>query len=304
MFMSDSKPAVSLAAIPGRRAATLELAQEIERRGYAGIYSPSNTDNMMLCAALAQATNDIPLGTTIAPIYSRTPFDYARAAAFIQELSSGRFRFGIGVSHEPALKMMGVNAGKPLSDIRNFVEAVRAVPRAGDLPPIVLATLRKKMIALSAEIAEGMVFANASLSHTPDSLTALPADKRSSDDFFVANMVPTCISDDIEAAKAVNRRTLTGYARLPNYRNYWKEAGYVEEMEAVEAAIAAGEDDRIPDCLSDRWLLDVTLAGTASQVREGVEAWQDAGIKTLILVPSSAVGNQFKALEEMFETFG
>lgn len=301
--MSENKPAISLAAVPGRRAKTLEFAAEIERRGFSGIYSPSNTDNMMFCAVLAQITETIPLGTTIAPIYSRTPYDYARAAAFIQEVSGGRFKFGIGVSHEPALKTMGVNAGKPLSDTRNFVEQLRAVPRAGDLPPVILATLRKKMIALSAEIGDGMVFANASLSHMPASLSVLPDDKRNDENFFIGNMVPTCISDDLEAAKAVNRRTLTGYARLPNYRNYWKEAGYVEEMEAVEAAVAAGEDDKVADCLSDRWLTDVTLAGTASQVREGVEAWQDAGIKTLILVPSSAAGNQFKALEEIFETF-
>ena len=63
-------------------------------------------------------------------------------------------------------------------------------------------------------------------------------------------MIPTCISDDEEAAKAVNRRTLTGYAMLPNYRNYWKEAGYVEEMEAVEAALARGETDKVAQCLS------------------------------------------------------
>jgi hypothetical protein len=27
------------------------------------------------------------------------------------------------------------------------------------------------------------------------------------------------------------------YAFLPNYRNYWKEAGYVEETDAIETAI-------------------------------------------------------------------
>ena len=58
-------------------------------------------------------------------------------------------------------------------------------------------------------------------------------------------MIPTCISEDVEAAKAVNRKTLTSYAMLPNYRNYWKEAGYVEEMEAIEKAILAKEFDRI-----------------------------------------------------------
>jgi hypothetical protein len=116
-------------------------------------------------------------------------------------------------------------------------------------------------------------------------------------------MLPTCISDDIEAAKAVHRRSLTHYAFLPNYRNYWKEAGYVEEMTAIEQAIAEGRSDDVPRYFSDKWLADNTLFGPASSVREGVEAWQAAGVRTPVIVPSSAAGNQLKALEEIFAAF-
>jgi hypothetical protein len=35
-----------------------------------------------------------------------------------------------------------------------------------------------------------------------------------------------------------------------------------------------------------------------------VEAWQEAGVRTVVLVPSSAKGNQLVAMEEMFATFG
>jgi hypothetical protein len=38
-------------------------------------------------------------------------------------------------------------------------------------------------------------------------------------------------------------------------------------------------------------------------VREGLEAWYAAGIRTPIIVPSSAGGNQMKAIQEMFATF-
>jgi hypothetical protein len=58
--------------------------------------------------------------------------------------------------------------------------------------------------------------------------------------------------------------------------------------------------DRIPRCLSDRWLADTTLFGPANKVRDGIEAWFDAGIRTPIIVPSSARGNQLAALEEFF----
>jgi alkanesulfonate monooxygenase SsuD/methylene tetrahydromethanopterin reductase-like flavin-dependent oxidoreductase (luciferase family) len=296
-------PALSLVAVPGRRKATIELATEIEKRGFSGIYGPSLGDTLSLCEALAFATNEITFGTSIMPIYFRQVADYAQTVSFIHEISDGRFRFGIGVSHAPALKQRGISGGKPLSDTRQFVEDLKAVPRAGELPPIVLATLRKKMIALSEEIAGGMVFANGARSYMSESLAAISEDARTNDDFFIGDMIPTCISDDIEAAKAVNRKTLTSYAMLPNYRNYWKEAGYGEEMMGIEQAIEAKDFDKIPHFLTDRWLADTTLFGSATEVRDGVEAWFDAGIKTPILVPSSANGGQMKAFEELLAIY-
>ena len=293
-------PAVSLAAVPGRRLKTIEIAQEIERRGFPGIFGPSLGDSLSLCNAIALSTRDVMIGTSITPIYTRNVTDFAQTAAFLHEVSNGRFRFGVGVSHAPALNRMGITAGKPLGDMRQFVEDMQAVPRVGDLPPIVLATLRDKMIQLAEEIGGGMVFANGARSYMSHSLGNLSSETKARGDFFIGNMVPTCISDDKAAAAAVNRKTLTSYAFLPNYRNYWRQAGYEEEMTAVEAAIAEKDYDRVPECLSDRWLADTTLFGTAQEVREGIEAWFDAGIKTPIIVPSSASGGQIQALEEFF----
>ena len=176
--MATMLPAVSLAAVPGRRRATLDLAREIERRGFAGIYCPSFGDGLGLCEALALATERIRFGTSIANIYLRHVQDYAQTAALVHELSGGRFAFGIGVSHGPALDRMGVKAGPPLADTRAFVAGLRAAPRVGELPPIVLATLRKKMVALAGEVGDGMVFANAARSHMAVSLAALPAAQR------------------------------------------------------------------------------------------------------------------------------
>jgi alkanesulfonate monooxygenase SsuD/methylene tetrahydromethanopterin reductase-like flavin-dependent oxidoreductase (luciferase family) len=301
--MAETLPALSLVAVPGRRRVTLDIAKAAERRGFSGIYVPSIFGNMAQCTALALATERIPLATAIAPIYARTVEDFAHGAAYIHEVSGGRFRFGIGVAHGPSHIRMGVTPGKPLGDTRAFVEKFRSYEGIGASPPIVLAALRKRMVALSAEIAEGVVFANASRSHMADSLSVLPAAKRRDPGFLIANMIPTCISDDVEAAKAVNRRTLTRYTMLPNYRNYWKEAGYVEEMGAIETAIAEGRQSDILPLMSDRWLADATLFGPASAVRGGVAAWHDAGVSTPILVPSSASGNQLKAVEEIFTAF-
>ncbi len=301
--MRDSLPALSLVAVPGRRRVTLEVAREAERRGFSGLYVPSIFGNVAQSTALALATERVVFGTAIAPIYARTVEDFAHAASYIHEVSGGRFRFGIGVAHAPSHIRMGVTPGRPLGDIRAFVAKLRSYEGIGALPPIILAALRKRMVALAGEIADGLVFANASRSHMAASLSVIPEEKRADPAFLVANVIPTCISDDIEAAKAVSRRTLTRYAMLPNYRNYWKEAGYIEEMSAIESALAEGRQSDLPSLMSERWLGDATLYGPASAVRDGVAAWRESGVTTPILVPSSATGNQLKAVEEIFAAF-
>ena len=295
-----NKPSVSLVAVAGRRRATLELAQRVEQEGFGGIYCPSPGDGLALCEALALTTREIPLGTSIANIYTRHPFDYAQTAAVIHELSGGRFRFGIGVSHGPTHRRLGLKVGRPLEETRKFVEDVRAAaPQVGGLPPIVLATLRRRMVELAGEIARGAVWANGARSHMKESLRHLPEAALADPAFFLGDMIPTCIDDDRAAAATVLRRTLVSYVKLPNYQNYWIEAGYTEEMEAIRAAIASQQEDRIPSLMSDRWLRDVTLFGSAAEVREGVEAWRATGVRTVILVPSSTTGGQMKAFEEL-----
>jgi alkanesulfonate monooxygenase SsuD/methylene tetrahydromethanopterin reductase-like flavin-dependent oxidoreductase (luciferase family) len=296
-------PALNLIAEPGHRRATLDVAREIERRGFAGISVSSSFGNMAQCAGMAVATERITFATAIAPIYAQTVDEFANAAAYMHEVSGGRFQFGIGIAHGPSYVRMGVTPGKPLGDTRAFVEKYRSYSNLGGLPPIILATLRKRMIALAGEIGDGLVFANGSRAYMRDSLSVLPAAKRDDPNFFVGDRIRTCVSDDITEAKAVLRRTMSHYAHLPYYRNYWKETGYLEEMTAIEKALAEGRADAVPDMLTDRWLDDVTLYGPPARIREGVEAWREAGIRTPVIVPLSADGNQRTALRQVFDAF-
>ena len=263
------------------------MAAEIERRGFSGIYCPSFGDAMGLCLSIAHATTSIEFGTSIQPIYLQHPVALATSAAYLHELSGGRFRLGVGVTHGPVIKRLGVETGKPLSDMREYVGTMRAAAeQLGGLPPVVLATLRDKMVQLSVEAGDGAVWANASRSRMAHSLSLVPS-QRLATGFWIGNMIPTVIDDDLAAARARNRKTLQGYVALPNYRNYWIEAGY-------EAVLAA---------MSDRWLDDCTLSGPVSRVRDGIEAWFDAGVNAPVVVPSSTSGGQAKAFAELFAAF-
>lgn len=301
--MSERRPALSLAAVPGRRAQTVELAAEIERRGFSGIHCPSFGDALGLCLSIAHATTHIEFGTSIQPIYLQHPAALATSASYLHEIADGRFRLGVGVTHGPVVKRLGVETGRPLADMREYVTTMRATAEAtGGLPPVVLATLRDKMVGLAVEIGDGAVWANASMSRMAHSLSLVP-DERLKEGFWIGNMIPTVIDDDIDAARARNRKTLQGYVALPNYRNYWIEAGYEAEMEAVQAGLAARDADAVLAAMSDRWLDDCTLSGSADRVRDGVEAWFDAGVAAPIIVPSSTSGGQAKAFAELFDAY-
>jgi alkanesulfonate monooxygenase SsuD/methylene tetrahydromethanopterin reductase-like flavin-dependent oxidoreductase (luciferase family) len=295
-------PALSVIGTPTKRQTILQLAADAERRGFAGLASPGIHGNLALCGSLAHVTTTIPFWTCIQPIYHGHPAEVAVTAGHLHEVSGGRFRLGLGVSHAPSMHRLGIDTGKPLHDMREFVGAIRTATRAsGELPPIYLATLRDKMLDLALEVADGALWANASRRYMPTQLARVKnvvGDKS----FFLANMVPTVIDSDLDAARAVHRRTLTAYLGLPNYRNYWKQAGYAEEMAAIESAISAGDRDRLPSLMSDAWIDDCTISGSPGVVRERVDEWLSMGVLPIVVM-SSTTGGQAVAIGELFAAY-
>jgi len=257
---SNSLPAISIVATPTKRSAILQLAQEAESRGFAGLACPSLGATLGLCTSLAHATNTIRFWTSIQPVYYNHPVEMSNTAAHIHEISGGRFGIGLGVSH--------------------------------------------KMLALSVDVAEGAIWANASLSDISRQVDLVPPNRRAN--FFMANMIPTVISDDEDAAMAIHRKTLTGYMSLPNYRNYWRQAGYAEEMDAAEVILETLPKEEhaqaLQTAMSDRWLRDCTASGSATSVRDQLSAWTDKGILP-IAVMSSTSGGQAKAIAELFNAY-
>jgi alkanesulfonate monooxygenase SsuD/methylene tetrahydromethanopterin reductase-like flavin-dependent oxidoreductase (luciferase family) len=294
-------PALSVIGTPTKRTAILELAAEAERRGFAGVVSSGIHGNLVMAGSLAHVTHTIPFGTSIQPIYLGHPVEVAITAGHLHEVSGGRFRLGLGVSYAPTMNRIGIDTGKPLHDMGQYVAAIRAATRAsGELPPIYLASLRDKMLDLALTVAEGAVWANASRRYMPTQVARVVATGRN--DFFLSNMVPTVIDADLDAARAIHRRTLSGYLRVSSYRYYWKQAGYAEEMTAIEAAISAGDRDRLPELMTNEWIDDCTISGSAHAVRERLDDWMSIGVQP-VAVMSSTSGGQAKAIAELFAAY-
>ena len=288
-----------------KRYAILALARRAEELKFAGIACPSLGATMGLCVSLAHSTNEIKFWTSIQPIYYSHAIEMANTAAHIHEISNGRFALGLGVSHGPVIDRLGATTATPFADIKNYLATMKAQERfSGDLPPIYLAALRNKMMHLASEISNGAIWANASRKSIAAQIALLPDSKRSN--MFLANMIPTVISDDVEAARAIHRKTLVGYVTLPNYRNYWRACGYGEQIDAFEKILSESAKEsrnaEIISAMDNEWLDDCTISGDVDTVRERLYGWSQIGVLP-IAVMSSTSGGQAQAISQLFDAF-
>src|SRR5207237_5801846 len=110
-------------------------AEMAERMGFRSVWTtqlPDARDASLLLAAYANATQWVRLGTGVLPIYTRHPTAMAQMAATLDELSSGRFILGIGVSHKVTVESMwGMKLERPVDAMREYLAIVRASLRDG-----------------------------------------------------------------------------------------------------------------------------------------------------------------------------
>ncbi len=100
----------------------------------------------------------------------------------LAEQSGGRFLLGLGVSHVPAVEgVRGHVYGKPVTTMRNYLDAMEASPYAApepaEKPPTILAALGPRMLALCASHADGAHPYNVTPEHTAEARRILGAGK-------------------------------------------------------------------------------------------------------------------------------
>jgi alkanesulfonate monooxygenase SsuD/methylene tetrahydromethanopterin reductase-like flavin-dependent oxidoreductase (luciferase family) len=160
------------------------------------------------------------------------------------------------------------------------------------------------MLQLAGEISNGAIWANASRKSISAQVALIPDSKRT--EMFLANMIPTVICDNVEAARAIHRKTLVGYVTLPNYRNYWRTCGYGEQIDAFEKILSESTKEsrnaEIISAMDNSWLDDCTISGDVDTVRERLYSWSQMGVLP-IAVMSSTSGGQAQAIGQLFDAF-
>ena len=167
---------------------------------------------------------------------------------------------------------------KPLGAMRAYLEGVHKGLPAGEEPPVVVAALGPKMLALSAEKSRGAVPYNVTPKHTAQAAAILGPGKT------LAVEQKVTLETDPVRARALGRKELSRYMGLPNYRNNWLREGF------SEADLADGGSDRFIDAMV-RW-------GDAETIKKGLRAHFTAGATHVCLQPVHDDGD-FAARDRM-----
>ena len=126
---ADVMPRSAIFLSPGADlAAAVDLARRADAAGYESVWVTHGVgrDGLQVLSAYAHAAPRVGLGTGVLPIYPRHPVLLAQEALTLQEVSGGRLRLGIGVSHRPVMEgALGLEMGKPLEVAREYVAVLR-----------------------------------------------------------------------------------------------------------------------------------------------------------------------------------
>lgn len=248
-----------------------DLVRGIESLGYSAVWLPDTMgrDPFAHISLLAERTSSLVFATGIASIHHRHPGAMHQVANTIAEQTGGRFVLGLGVSHAPFVEgVRGLDYSKPLTTMRNYLEAMDAAPYMApapeDAPPRLLAALGPKMLELSGKNADGAHPYWTTPAHTATAREILGAHK------LLCVEQKVVLTEDAEVARRTARGALGVYAGLPNYRNNWLRLGFSEED---------------IDTQSDSFIDGLVAWGGADAIRARLDEHIEAGADHVCIQP-------------------
>jgi probable F420-dependent oxidoreductase len=246
----------SLALVDAR--SLRQAVTQIEQLGFRAIWGGESfgRDPFVQAAIVLEATERLIFATGIANIWVRDPTATMNAARALAEAYPDRFVLGLGVSHPPLVDTRGHHYDKPLTAMRDYLEALPRAPYRAPLPanpaPIVLAALGPKMLELARDRSAGAHPYFVPVEHTRQARQTLgPAP-------LLAPEQAVVVASDRASARDVGNAYMKTYLRLDNYRNNLVRLGWPEEELNVpgsdrcfDALVAWGDERAIAERINE-----------------------------------------------------
>jgi probable F420-dependent oxidoreductase len=256
------------------------LAQRTQQAGFDGmLFTEGGRTAYPAVTAAALAAPGLEMSTGVAVAFPRSPMITAQLAWELQELTTGRFRVGLGTQvRTHVVRRYGVEFERPGPRLRDYVSAVKACFAAfrgapldhhGEFydldfltpqwspgpieqpdPKVDVAAVNPWMLRMAGEVADGVhvhpIGEPGYLERHVVPGIAAGAARAGRDPGDIAVIVPvtTVVGDtDAEIARGrdMARATLSFYGSTPNYAFIWDEAGFEGTTERIRAAQKAGD---------------------------------------------------------------
>lgn len=292
----------------------IALAQTAEAVGFDQLWVSNDLflrSDLVILAAVAQATQRIELGTGILNPYTINPAEMAMLAATMDELSGNRFNLGIAAGAGEFLKWVGIEQIKPLAATRETILAVRqllagervamqgeflqwtgeaylrfAAPR---ITPIYIGAMGPKMLTLAGELADGVLpllfppehyfsvkpYLDQGIASRPAQLAPL--------DFAACLWVS--LAEDQAAARRVLAQKIAYYGHALGPLIYERLGVTREDFLPIEQAMMIERDEEKAIRLVDERMLRIGLVGQPKDVIERLEPLVAAGAQHLSFGP-------------------
>jgi probable F420-dependent oxidoreductase len=294
-------------------------AKTQEDAGLEGLFAPQvYGPPFVTLAAAAAVTTRVKLASGIALAFVRSPFETAMAAQDLDRISGGRFVLGLGASVRAWSEgFFGMPYGRPVEHMREVVEILRllfAKAHTGELTrfdgqyhtldfsemqppqapvrtdiPIWIAGLRGPLIALGAEVADGVIgHPISSVSWLTEKIPAhlkrgldRGGKQRSGIEFNAWLWV--AISSDRKQAIEDARATVAFYGGVMQYEEYFAAHGFRDEARRLQEGVKRGDYQSVANLVTDEMAETFVVCGTPDDVRRKIEpVWEVADSLTLV----------------------
>jgi F420-dependent oxidoreductase-like protein len=294
---------------------TKELARFADELGYSCITMGESwaEDAFTSLAQLGAVTSRIRIGTSIVPIYARTPSNLAMTALNMDVMTEGRFFLGLGASGKLVIEdFHGEEFRKPLTRMREYISILRKAMRGERLDhdgeffqtqrfrvrfkpyrddlPIYIASLSPPSLLLTGELADGWLPIFLAPERMGPSLSAIregaESAGRSLDDVAISPQVSVYVTDDIPEARDRERPHIAFYIGGMGvfYHQYMHRIGFGEESDMIREAYLSRDRDRAASLVTDEMVDEMTIIGDPDQCREQMESYFQAGVDEIRLV--------------------
>ncbi len=306
----------------------LEIARYAEEKGFAEIWQADTRlarDCVVMMSALLTQTSRLKIGSGVLPIYTRNPAVIAATWSTMWELGGlapdgqSRVMLGLGAWWEPIASRVGANRRKPLTAMRENIEAIRQLFTMEEVSydgefvqldrvrldvaygdssprdiPIYIGATGPKMLELSGEICDGPVLNYVvSPQYIRESVerVRVGAERagKTLDDVDRPELLVCSLSDDDPDEAVMTGKSLVAYY-LGTEPHIMKASGADPELvERVKEIVGwpATEADyrRAAHLIPDDLVRNLMAVGTAAECRAKVAEYVDAGVTCPILYP-------------------